>query len=126
MIVILIIKMFQEFEIKLLIAYNNRADVNKFPLISGWALKANQKFGKRGVGKRISPEIRVLLEGYFLAGNINKSDRYTAQDMYDELVRSAREGEINMEEVPKVTTIQNWIGRYTREHKQEAAVKELK
>ena len=58
-----------------------------------------------------------IIRGILLAGNINKSDRYTAQDMYDELVRSAREGEINMEEVPKVTTIQNWIGRYTREHK---------
>jgi hypothetical protein len=52
--------------------------VNAFPLNLGWALKANQKFGKRGIGKRISLEIRVLLEGYFLAGNVNKSDRYTA------------------------------------------------
>ncbi|CAG8855277.1 2172_t:CDS:2, partial [Gigaspora margarita] len=73
----------------------------KFPLNLGWALKVNQKFGKKGAGKRISPEIRILLEGYFLAGNINKSDRYTAQDMHDELVRLAQEGEIKMEEVPK-------------------------
>ncbi|CAG8856707.1 19626_t:CDS:1, partial [Gigaspora margarita] len=59
--------------------------------------------------KRISPEIRALLEGYFLAENINKSDRYTVQDMHDELVRHVQEGEIKVEEVPKVTTIQNWI-----------------
>ena len=52
--------------------------MNEFPLTLGWALKANQKFGKRGVGKRISSKVRILLEGYFLAGNINKSDRYTA------------------------------------------------
>ena len=91
--------------------------MNAFPLNSGWALKANQKFGKRGIGKRISLEIRVLLEGYFLAGNVNKSDRYTAQDMYDELVQYAQEGEIKMEEIPKVATIQNWISRYIREHK---------
>ncbi|CAG8548032.1 1694_t:CDS:1, partial [Gigaspora margarita] len=59
------------------------------------------KFGKKGARKRISPEIRILLEGYFLAGNISKSNRYTAQDMYDELVQLAQEGKIKMEEVPK-------------------------
>ena len=99
--------------------------MNAFPLNSGWALKANQKFGKRGIGKRISLEIRVLLEGYFLAGNVNKSDRYTAQDMYNELVQCAQESEIKMKEIPKVATIQNWIGHYTREHKQEAAARGL-
>lgn len=40
-------------------------EANKFPLNLGWALKINQKFGKKGVGKRISPEIRLLLEGIF-------------------------------------------------------------
>ncbi|RIB23511.1 hypothetical protein C2G38_2032692 [Gigaspora rosea] len=74
----------------------------KFPLNLGWALKVNQKFGKKGARKRISPEIRILLEGYFLA-----------------------EGEIKMEKVPKVSTIQNWIGCYTHEHKQEAAAKKV-
>ena len=104
---------------------NHSTEISKFPLNLGWALKANQKFRKRGVGKKISPEIRILLERYFLAGNVNKSDRYTAQDMYDELVQYAQEGEIKMEEIPKVATIQNWISRYTREHKQEAAARGL-
>ena len=81
--------------------------MNEFPLTLGWALKANQKFGKRGVGKRISSKVRILLEGYFLAGNINKSDRYTAQDMYNDLVQCAKEDKIKIEEMPKVTTIQN-------------------
>jgi N-acetyl-beta-hexosaminidase len=44
----------------------------------------------------------VLLEGYFLAGNINKSNRYTAQDMHNKLVQYAQEGEITVEEVPKL------------------------
>ncbi|RIB09172.1 hypothetical protein C2G38_2268640 [Gigaspora rosea] len=79
----------------------------EFSLNLGWAFKVNQKFRKKGTRKRISPEIRILLEGYFLAGNINKSDRYIAQDMHNELVRLAQEGEIKMEEVPKVSAIQN-------------------
>ncbi|CAG8809850.1 10783_t:CDS:2, partial [Gigaspora margarita] len=98
-------------------------EANKFPLNLGWALKINQKFGKKGVGKRISPKIRLLLEGYFLAGNINKSDRYTAEDMHNELVQRAKDGEIKIKEVPKVTTIQNWISCYTQEHRQKAATK---
>ncbi|CAG8799161.1 6104_t:CDS:2 [Cetraspora pellucida] len=65
----------------------------------------------------------VLLEGYFLAGNINKSDRYMVQDMHNELVQHAQEGEIKVDEVPKVATIQNWIGRYAQKHKQEAATR---
>ena len=86
---------------------NHTFEAIKFPLNLGWALKANQRFRRKGTGKRLSPEIRLLLEGYFLAGNINKSERYTAQDMYNELVQRAQEGEIKMEEVPKVATIQN-------------------
>ncbi|RIB24259.1 hypothetical protein C2G38_2169005 [Gigaspora rosea] len=42
-------------------------DVNKFPLNPSWALKANQKFKRKGTEKRISSEIRVLLEGIQLA-----------------------------------------------------------
>ncbi|RHZ79736.1 hypothetical protein Glove_141g92 [Diversispora epigaea] len=56
----------------------------KFQLMSGWALKANQKFGKRG-GAKMSKRIITLLQGFFHAGNANKSDRYTAHDMLSEL-----------------------------------------
>ncbi|RIB16630.1 hypothetical protein C2G38_2189393 [Gigaspora rosea] len=33
-----------------------------------------------------------------LVGNINKSDRYTAEDMHNELIQCAKDGEIKMEE----------------------------
>ncbi|CAG8840764.1 43637_t:CDS:2, partial [Gigaspora margarita] len=65
-------------------------DMNKFPLNSDWALKANQ------------------------------NNRYTAQDMYDKLVQHVLESKFKVKEVPKVATIQNWISCYTREHKQKA------
>ena len=47
-------------------------------------MKENQIFGKRG-GTRIQKEIVTLLQGFFQAGNANKSDRYSAEDMYAEL-----------------------------------------
>ncbi|CAG8811550.1 4058_t:CDS:2 [Gigaspora margarita] len=78
-----------------------------FPLVSGWALKEVQKFGKKGASKRMMSKVRTLLEEYFLVENINKSDRYIAQDMYQELQNCAQKGKIDAEEVSKLTMIQN-------------------
>ncbi|CAG8730189.1 21031_t:CDS:2, partial [Rhizophagus irregularis] len=79
-----------------------QCDIKKvYPLKAGWALKENQKFGKKGAGKRMTNQVRTLLEGYFMAGNADKSNRYTAQDMQCELEKCAQEGEINKEDVPK-------------------------
>ncbi|PKC11178.1 hypothetical protein RhiirA5_374075, partial [Rhizophagus irregularis] len=103
-----------------------RCDVKEvYPLQIGWALKENQKFGKKGAGKRMTNQVRALLEGYFMAGNADKSNRYTAQDMQRELEKCAQEGEIDKDDVPKVTTIQNWISKTTREHREEAATRVL-
>ena len=102
------------------------SDIKKvYPLQTGWALKENQKFGKRGAGKRMTNQVRALLEGYFMAGNADKSNRYTAQDMQYELDKCAQEGEIDKDDIPKITTIQNWISKTTREHREEAANKVL-
>ncbi|RGB30917.1 hypothetical protein C1646_764737 [Rhizophagus diaphanus] len=53
-------------------------DVKKvYPLQIGWALKENQNFGKKRAGKRMTNQVRALLEGYFMAGNADKSNCYT-------------------------------------------------
>lgn len=92
-----------------------------FELKKGWALKGNQKYGKRGGGKRMTKRVRSYLEGYFLAGNMNKSDRMTASEMVSELQTLVQEGEIPIEEVPEKTTIANWIKRYAASLKQLTA-----
>src|SRR6185369_4671070 len=89
---------------------------SNFALSSGWALKENQKFGKKGGGKRISKNVIPYLEAYFLAGDINKSEKYTAQEMYNELKEPVEEGILEAEEIPKVSTIGNWITRYAQAH----------
>ena len=61
------------------------------------------------------------MEGYFLAGNLNKSDRYSAQEMWNELTRLVEEGSLEETDIPKVSTIQNWIARYAAQHKQNMA-----
>ncbi|RGB30814.1 hypothetical protein C1646_671409 [Rhizophagus diaphanus] len=66
--------------------------------------KGKSKFGKKRGGKRISKHIVALMEGYFLAGNLNKSDRYSAQKMWNETYEF---GSLEETDVPKVSTIQN-------------------
>jgi hypothetical protein len=96
-----------------------------FALSSGWALKENQKFGKKGGGKRISKNVISYLEAYFLAGDINKSEKYTAQEMHNELKGLVEEGVLEEEEIPKVSTISNWIARYAQAHRKLRAQQAL-
>ncbi|CAG8799446.1 36739_t:CDS:1, partial [Gigaspora margarita] len=98
-----------------------------FELKRGWALKSNQKYGKRGAGKRMTSMVKSYLESYFLAGNMNKTDRMTAKDMVEQLQILAEEGEILVEDVPEVTKVANWIARYAaslKRHTAETAIEE--
>jgi hypothetical protein len=96
-----------------------------FALPSGWALKERQKFGKKGGGKRISKNVILYLEAYFLAGDVDKSEKYTAQEMYNELKELVKEGILEEEEIPKVSTIGNWITRYAQAHRKIQAQQAL-
>jgi hypothetical protein len=58
-------------------------------------------------------KVKAYLEGYFLAGNVNKTDRMTAKEMVSQLQILADEGEIQVEDIPEVPTVANWITRYT-------------
>ncbi|RHZ50567.1 hypothetical protein Glove_495g38 [Diversispora epigaea] len=84
---------------------------SEFPLIKGWALKSNQKFGGKG-GNRMKKEIKTLLECFFLNGNRNQKDKMNAQDMQTELLKYVEAGELAEDDIPKVSTIQNWIITY--------------
>jgi hypothetical protein len=61
------------------------------------------------------------LEGFFLAGNVNKADRMSAKDMVIELNKLAEEGEIQKDEVPEIKTIEGWITRYSASLRKESA-----
>jgi hypothetical protein len=69
----------------------------------------------------MSKKIITLLQGFFHAGNADKSDRYSANDMLSELIHMANNGEFDSEIIPKVETIENWIGRYSAACKREMA-----
>ncbi|CAB4392380.1 unnamed protein product [Rhizophagus irregularis] len=96
-----------------------------FELKRGWALKSNQKYGTRGAGKRMTKIVKAYLESYFLAGNMNRTDRMTAKDMVEQLQILANEGEIDVEDVPEITTVASWITRYAASLKKQSAIEKV-
>ena len=55
--------------------------------------------------------------GYFLAGNVNKSDWMTAKEMVSQLQILVHKGE----DVPETTIVANWIKWYAASLKQSSA-----
>ena len=91
----------------------------------GWALRECQEFGKRGGGKHMTEQVKQLLKTYFLSGDVDKKNRFTASTMLEEPKKKVETGELEIDEIPKIKTIENWITRYNQEHKKESAAKKL-
>ena len=99
---------------------------NEFPLKSGWAIKKNQKFEKKGGGKHIPKVVVELLKSYFHLGNYDKSQRFTPEDRHKELIEeSVHNAQFSLDEIPKVETICNQVSRYSAEMKKDVADKML-
>src|SRR5690349_5696889 len=62
----------------------------------GFALKSNQKYGKKG-GKKLNLNVIEQLKSMFLAGNIEKSKKYSPDDMLKELQRLVENNELEAE-----------------------------
>ncbi|CAB4442453.1 unnamed protein product [Rhizophagus irregularis] len=92
---------------------------------SGWALKENEKTRQRGPVKRISPQVKYLLESMFHTGTANPRQKLNAQQMHEELLKRAELGEIEENDIPKVTTITNWISTFSRKWKEAMALRTL-
>ncbi|CAG8757932.1 15530_t:CDS:1, partial [Rhizophagus irregularis] len=56
-----------------------------------WIGVKKQKYGKKGGGKRISKRVWKLLEEYFLEGDVDKSKRFTATTMLENLRNKVEE-----------------------------------
>ena len=92
---------------------------------SGWALKENEKTRQRGPIKRISPQVKHLLESMFHTGTANPRQKLNAQQMYEELLKRAELGEIEENDIPKVATITNWISTFSCKWKEAMALRFL-
>ena len=88
-------------------------------------MKENQVYGKKGGKKQISDKVKEYLQIYFLSGNVNKSQRFSAKDMLKELEEWVELGELTSEELPILKTIEGWISRFSASHKKMMAHKLL-
>ncbi len=55
-----------------------------------------------------------LLENMFHTGTANPNNKFSAQQMHEELVQHAQSGELNENDISKTSTIQNWITGFSR------------
>ena len=92
---------------------------------SGWALKEKEKARQRDPVKRMSPQVKHLLESMFHTGTANPRQKLTPQQMQEELLRRVELGEIEENDVPKVNTITNWISTFLRKWKEAMALRSL-
>jgi hypothetical protein len=58
-------------------------------------------------------------------GTANPNNKFSAQQMHEELVRCAQFGELDENDIPKTSTIQNWIAGFSRKWKEVMALREL-
>jgi len=57
----------------------------------------------------------------FLAGNIEKSKKYSPEDMLKELQRLVETDELEAESIPSLQQIKSWISRFSLQHKKQAS-----
>jgi hypothetical protein len=91
---------------------------------SGWALKENEIRTREPV-KRMTVEIKRLLEIMFHTGTANPRQKMNAQQMHEELLQRVQQGELCEEDIPKVSTIQNWISGFSRRWKEAMALRSM-
>ena len=69
----------------------------------GWALKENQVKGSK---KQIGDKVKEYLQIYFLSGNMDRSQRFSAKDMLQELEEQVGSGELTSKGLPTIKTIE--------------------
>ncbi|CAG8678450.1 15746_t:CDS:2, partial [Cetraspora pellucida] len=82
--------------------------------IQRWALKKNQKLTQREPTKKMTEEIKSLLEIMLHTGTANLQQKMSAQQMHEDFILYAAHGEIEADNIPKIITIANWISGFSK------------
>uniref|UniRef100_U9UV31 Uncharacterized protein n=2 Tax=Rhizophagus irregularis TaxID=588596 RepID=U9UV31_RHIID len=65
------------------------------------------------------------VESMFHTGTANPHQKLNVQQMHEELLRRTELGEIEESDIPKVSTITNWISTFSRKWKEAMALRSL-
>jgi hypothetical protein len=79
----------------------------------------------KGPTKRITEHVKELLTVMFHSGTANPRMKINANEMHEELLKRATDNEISNDDVPKVSTIANWITSTSRSFKKTMALRLL-
>ncbi|CAG8809870.1 8912_t:CDS:2 [Cetraspora pellucida] len=96
----------------------------KIEAYTDWCLKEKQKKSRELV-KWLMPQVKSLLKTMFHTGTASLRNKMLATEMQQELLNRSREGEINEADMPKVSTISNWISGFSRTWKRAMAERSL-
>ncbi|CAG8662514.1 11369_t:CDS:2 [Dentiscutata erythropus] len=66
-----------------------------------------------------------LLKTMFHTGTANPQQKMSAQQMHKELILRAAHGEIETDNIPKITTIANWISGFYKKWKAAMAMRSI-
>ncbi|PKK71015.1 hypothetical protein RhiirC2_829008 [Rhizophagus irregularis] len=91
----------------------------------GWALSENLKVNQKVPTKRITEHVKGLLTIMFHSGTANPRLKMNANEMHEELLKRVTDNEISKDDVPKVSTIANWITSTSRSFKKTMALRLL-
>ncbi|CAB4392569.1 unnamed protein product [Rhizophagus irregularis] len=91
----------------------------------GWALSENLKVNQKVPTKRITEHVKGLLTIMFHSGSANPRLKMNANEMHEELLKRVTDNEISKDDVPKVSTIANWITSTSRSFKKTMALRLL-
>jgi nitric oxide reductase activation protein len=69
----------------------------------------------------MTEKVKSYLQAFFLAGDENKTERMSANEMVQELNELVKEGEIQADDIPQVKTVENWISRTSATLRKQAA-----
>ncbi|RIB15653.1 hypothetical protein C2G38_2247491 [Gigaspora rosea] len=116
---------FETIDLTIPIKTNEACEIGSNVFTSGWALKENERKAKRQPVTRMTTHVKKLLEIMFHTGTANPSQKLIAQQMREELILRAQAGKINDDEIPKETTIQNWISGFSHRWKEAMALRAL-
>jgi len=73
----------------------------------------------------MTAEVKQLLETMFHMGIANPRQKMNPQQMREELLQRVPKGELREEDVPKISTIQNWISSFSRRWKEAMALRSM-
>ena len=73
----------------------------------------------------MTAEVKRLLEVMFHTGTANPRQKLSAQQMHEELMQRVQQGELSEEDVPQISTIQNWIPGFSRKWKEAMALRSM-